>query len=338
MFALGWLQKGRKPGQHACFCPHPRIQGIQGKIPANKSYRASRRFSAAVSAREVVRLVKQVLPDIPVMSTSFLEGENEMKRLFRSQLLTEALLAMFVLSPFGMAYADSLTINYYTIAETDQDANKLCCAVISNEVLGTLGIHGLPVLNPAANGGFLLPKDILSTGEITYWSPALNNGGFRGASDVTFTGSATVTLPFNVPSHFYPPNGTGENDLHGFQAATLTGTLYAPTTETISFSIGSDDMAFVYLDGLLVCDDGGVHSSASVPCTTGTIGAGSHSLQLFFADLNNVESGLTFSVETKGVTTDPTTSETPEPGTLSLLGSGLLGLAGLVRRCRGWSA
>jgi hypothetical protein len=40
--------------------------------------------------------------------------------------------------------------------------------------------------------------------------------------------------------------------LHGFQAATL-------------FSIGSDDMAFVYLDGRLVCDDGGVHSSALVP-------------------------------------------------------------------------
>jgi hypothetical protein len=51
---------------------------------------------------------------------------------------------------------------------------------------------------------------------------------------------------------------------------------------------------------------------------------------VFFVDINNVQSGLTFDITTEGVTTNPTVI--PEPGTITLLGSGLLGLAGMVRR------
>jgi hypothetical protein len=210
--------------------------------------------------------------------------------------------------------------------------------VYTNEVQNELGIYGLPALNTAAYGctsdcynSSGAPTDVLADGEITYWSPTLNNGGALGTSDVTFTGSATVTLPFNVPSNFFPPNGTGSSDYDGFQAATLSGILYAPTTEDISFSIGSDDMAFAYLDGQIVCDDGGVHASTAVACSTGVpISAGNHTIQVFFVDINNVQSGLTFDITTEGVTTNPTVI--PEPGTITLLGSGLLGLAGMVRR------
>ncbi|MFZ1086059.1 MAG: PEP-CTERM sorting domain-containing protein [Terracidiphilus sp.] len=256
-------------------------------------------------------------------------------RLSRSQSLSFALLSAFVLAPLATAFANDLTINYYTIAETDKDANNLAGGLFNNEVQNSLGINGLPVLNTTAYGCLSdcyspsgAPTDVLADGEINYWSPTLNNGGPGATSDVTFTGSGTVSLPFSVPSNFFPPNGTGESDYGGFQAATLSGTLYAPTSESINFTIGSDDMAFAYLDGQVVCDDGGVHGSASVPCTSGIISAGNHTLEVFFVDINNSQSGLTFSVDTEGIVTDAT----PEPGTMTLLGSGLLALAGLARR------
>jgi hypothetical protein len=52
-------------------------------------------------------------------------------------------------------------------------------------------------------------------------------------------------------------------------------------------------------------------------------------LELFYVDLDPVDAELQFNVTTEG---GVTTSPAPEPGTLTLLGSGLLGLAGLVRR------
>lgn len=229
------------------------------------------------------------------------------------------------------AEAQTLGITYYTISSNDPDANHLGGGVYSNEVQSGLGLNGLPVLNTAAYGCVSNcyptngPTNLLPDGEITYWAPAFN-------SYVTQTSTGTVTLPFSVPSNFFPPNGTGSGDggANGYQAATLSGTLNAPTTEQLSFTIGSDDMAFVYLDGQVVCNDGGVHASSGVTCTTPTIAMGNHNLELFFVDINQVQSGLTFSIDTTGVTTTP--SATPEPSSLMLLGTSVLGAAGAIRR------
>jgi len=88
-------------------------------------------------------------------------------------------------------------------------------------------------------------------------------------------------------------------------------------------------MAFLYLDGVLQCSDGGVHASGTVPCTTSIIGAGTHTLELFFVDINNTQSALDFSISTEGITTAPTV---PEPSTFMLIGTGLVGAAGALRR------
>jgi len=248
--------------------------------------------------------------------------------------------AFAALTPMVAAQAaNTVTINYFTVAETDKDANHLAGGVFDNEVQNALGPNGLPILNTPAFGCTSncynpagAPTDVLADGEITYWSPTLNNGGPGGTSDVTATGSATVALPFNVPANFFPPNGTGSSDSNGFQAATLVGTLSVPTTEQISFNIGADDMAFAYLDGKVVCDLGGVHASSAGACVTPfDISAGTHSLEVFFVDINNSQAGLTFGVTTTGVTT--TGTGVPEPTTLAVLGTALSAF-GLLRRRR----
>jgi hypothetical protein len=241
-----------------------------------------------------------------------------------------------LLAPIA-AQAQSLGITYYTIAANDPDANSLAFGVYSNEVQNALGPNGLPVLNLSQFGctsncysqsgapGFPYGTSsstpnvnvLNSTGEITYWSPSLN-------PYVTQTLTTTTTLPFNVPSNFFPPNGTGSNDgpPNGYQAAVLSGTINAPTTETLSFAIGSDDMAFAYIDGEVVCSDGGVHGSASVPCTTPTVSAGNHTFDLFFVDINETQAGLTFSINSTGVTTSPPATAPeidPASGTSALL-------------------
>jgi len=236
-------------------------------------------------------------------------------------------------SPFALivAHADeTLNITYFQIAHTDQDGGRLCCSNSSDYVTSTLGINGLPVLNPGGEGGGNVPLDLLGDDEITWWSPSLNSGGSGGASDVTYTGTGVVTLPY-ANENFYAPNGTGSNDSTFYQAAILSGTLSAPTPETVTFTLSSDDMAFVYLNGQIVCDDGGVHGVSAVTCTSSTISGSNNTLELFYVDLDPSGAALNFSINTLGIDTNPT-STTPEPSTLLLLGSGLLGLAGVARR------
>jgi hypothetical protein len=232
--------------------------------------------------------------------------------------------AMLALAPFAAAQV-TLQVNYFTIAENDQDMQNVINGAFTNEAQNTLGPHGLPILNTTQYGcvsnclvnttTYPFPRDVTSGGEITWWSPTLNNGGAGGTSDVVQTSTAQVTLPFTNLS-FFPPNGVGANDLNGFQAATFSGTLNVPTAEAVTFSVGDDDLAFVYVDGVIVCNNGGARGYVVGNCTTNTLSAGSHTLQIFYTDLFPTHAAFSFAISTAGVTGTPgITAPTPPIGT-----------------------
>lgn len=260
-----------------------------------------------------------------------------MKALLNTLLVSTTAVATLFSSAVS---ADPITMSatYYTIAESDQDMNHLAGGVYNNEVQQNLGPNGLPILNTTQYGcttncfsSSNAPQDVTSNGQITWWSPSLNNGGAGGSSDVTQTGTGTVTLPYNNGS-FYPTNGTGGNDASGFQAAVFSTVLNVPTAEAISFNVGADDVAFVYLNDQIVCDLGGVHGDSAGTCTSSVLSAGSNTLEIFYADLEETGAALTFSVETSGITGAPPSTGVPEPANLALFGLGLGAMTYLVRR------
>jgi len=253
-----------------------------------------------------------------------------------TKLFAKATFTAIVLAPFAIAHAQTLGINYYTISSSDPDANNLSGGTFTNEVQNSLGsIDGLPVLNTSAFGcttgcissSLSLPTNLLSDGEISYWDPAADHYS-------TLTSTSTITLPINDPTNFFPPNGSGSGDggSNGYQAVEVYGTLVVPTTESVSFTIASDDMAFAYVNGTIVCDDGGIHGITPVGCSTQVLSPGDYSIDLFFTDMNTTQSGLEFAINTTNVSTTAPPSVTPEPGTLTLLGTGLLALGGIARR------
>ena len=247
------------------------------------------------------------------------------------------ILVMLFIAVAPWASADSMSITYYTISPLDPDVNHLSFDSFNNEVQNSLGPNGLPILNTSAYGCtsncissvFSLPTDLDSFGEITYWDPALN-------PYTTQTGTGVISMPFAVTSNFSPPNGTGSQDgpNSGYQAAVLSANLTVPaaTNEFISFNIGADDLAFAFLDGQVVCDLGGVHALTTGTCITPTkIGPGTHTLRLFYTDINVSQAGLQFGVNTADVVLTPLV---PEPPGLGLAIPGAVLLLCAVRRSR----
>jgi fibro-slime domain-containing protein len=248
---------------------------------------------------------------------------------FRNLIWPLAVAAMG-LAPFAAAAGTiTMSVTYYTVAETDHDMKHLAYGTFTNEVQSTLGPHHLPVLNTAAYGCISncfthvpFPTDLTASGEITWWSPSLNQGGSGGLSDVIQTGTADMTLPY-LNTKFFPPNGTGANDTSGFQAAVFSTTLNVPSAESIAFNLGSDDDAFVYLDGRVVCELGGAHADAPAICTSSILMAGSHTLELFYADIQPPQAKLTFNVTTSGISGAPLPA-TPVPPSILLTVAGLV--------------
>jgi fibro-slime domain-containing protein len=114
------------------------------------------------------------------------------------------------------------------------------------------------------------------------------------------------------------------NDPQDF-AVHWEGSFYVDENKTYTYSMGSDDDSWLFIDNSLILDLGGVHGLATTSYNV-DLTAGWHDIDIFFAERNVVESAFQLNFFS-----DLEPSSVPEPATMVLLGFGLVGLAGLGR-------
>jgi hypothetical protein len=186
-----------------------------------------------------------------------------------------------------------------------------------NVALGSaLGPDGLPVVTSPAG----ISMVNATTNEIEWWSPGMS-------SVVTQTGTGTIALPYN--SNMYPTNSTGGNDASGFETAMFSGQFSLASSSVVSFQLGSDDDSFIYVDGILIGQNPGIHATSDVDFDSGMLDVGSHTIEVFFADREQVGAFLSLNLLSSGVTITPSV---PEPGSWALMLAGFGVVGALMRR------
>lgn len=103
--------------------------------------------------------------------------------------------------------------------------------------------------------------------DIEWWTPDTYNGDVVAAE-----GTGTASNP-DMNNAFFPPQGTGSSDSPSLQTAIFTGTFSLATNSNVTFDLGADDGAYLYVDGSLVEGLGGAHSNDLLPTDTVTLAA-----------------------------------------------------------------
>jgi fibro-slime domain-containing protein len=239
-----------------------------------------------------------------------------MKHLKMARPILAALAAFSISWP---AAAASLVGDYYIAPLSHPDfQNGIDGGIVAGLVQNTLGPNGLPVVSAygAAYGGPSGPiTDVNALGELMWWTP--------GGNGIIYEKTQTDALPLMHTANFFPDGYPGNSQ--GFRVAKWKGVFNLPSPGTATFTLGADDDAWLFVDGQLVVDNGGVKALNYAPTTVSGLTAGAHQVDLFFADRHTTQSAIVFGADVE-------LSPIPEPASLALLGLGAPALLAIRRR------
>lgn len=190
----------------------------------------------------------------------------------------------------------SLQGTYYILPSGHPDTEKaIDGGTVTDLVANFLGPNGLPVATAKAiNGtGFVSGPftNLNANNEILWW--------VAGQSGIVLEKVQNDPIPINEPTGFFPD---GQQSNPPYRAVHWQGFFYAPDNGTADFSLKADDDAWLFVNGNLALDNGGVKpigASAVVSNLTGLTAGNLYTLDLFFADRRTVQSGIEFTSSVK---------------------------------------
>ena len=217
-----------------------------------------------------------------------------------------------------------MLVQYFTVQPNGRDfQGSVGNGTITNGVQSALGPNGRPVVT-AANP--LLAQDFNTvTRELLWWTPTTSSN-----LNVVTNGSQILQSNSFSSNAFYPTNANGVsngNNANGFRTAIFSGTFDLASAQSVNFMIGSDDDAFLFVDGTARVQNGGIHG-ITTQSNNVSLTAGSHTFQLFYADRQQQNAELTFSLPSNITIT----SSVPEPATWAMMIAGFGLVGGTMRR------
>jgi fibro-slime domain-containing protein len=172
--------------------------------------------------------------------------------------------------------------DYFAIPTNDPDFHPAGTGPVAGLVQSTLGPTGLPMVSTKGRDPLYSISDLNSNSEILWWSTA-EPGSVQDFS------AKFDALPFTF-QNFFPVNQT--NDALFMRTVHWKGTITAPSAATLIFTEAADDSVWVFIDGKLVVDDGGIKSTQTAQDVSTPITTGDHSIDIFYADRSQAQAAL----------------------------------------------
>ncbi len=229
------------------------------------------------------------------------------------------------------SYNQNVTIRDFKKTYSDMEGG--ISGLVTGMVSNLLGGDGDPVYILAGGGSNAVGR-VQDNTSFQAWYDDVPGTNFPINQVITFT----ETVPGNglyqfSNSSFFPIDGQGfgnEGNPHNYHFTMEMRTSFTyQAGQTFSFT-GDDDL-WVFINGKLVIDLGGIHGAESASVNLDTLGltAGqTYSFDLFFAERHTTESNF------KATTSIVFKNNVPEASTLGLFSLGLVGAIGasLARR------